>query len=146
MAERTITSANSTFMLTIPGPFPVPVKIQGYAVEAMFDFDMVDVAETRMGADGILSAAYTPKEKTMHIHLQPDSDSVQVFLAWAAYEEAKRDKVAASAGVIIIPSTGKIVTFTKGFLRSAKLVADHKKAQDPLDFVIAWEKVVTAGL
>lgn len=144
MADKTLTSANSTFMLSVPGLFPVPVTIQGYAVENMFDMDAVDRAEARMGADGKLSAGYTPKPRVQHIHIQPDSPSVDVFMAWDAYEANRRDVVKANA-VIMVPATGKVITMTKGFMTSMKPMADHKKVQEPLDFTITWEKVTTAS-
>ena len=55
----TITSANAQVMLNVPGVFPTPVQLAGFAADDAFTQDAYDVAETRMGVDGVLSAGFT---------------------------------------------------------------------------------------
>ena len=65
----TITSANVVFTLSVPLLLPVPQRIQGFAVDDIFDMDDVDATDTMMGVDGILSGGmiYAPKMQNIKL-------------------------------------------------------------------------------
>ena len=142
-APRTITSANAILMLSIPGIFDTPVAIQGFAADAAFDVDSVPTAETAMGVDGKMSAGFIFSLYKQKIHLQADSESVDVFDIWDEAQRSEKDIFFAAAQVTM-KSTGKIYTFTKGVLSNYKPLPDAKKKLEPQDFEITWESVSKA--
>lgn len=135
-----ITSANSQFILTVPGVFPTPQVIQGYAADDAFTQEAFDLMETRMGVDAILSGGYTPTPKRLSVMLQPDSPSFDVFSVWRQEIESQQAALVASA-TIVLPSIGKVFTFTKGFLKNLQAMPSAKKVLDPVPFIIEWESI-----
>lgn len=137
---RTITSANSQFVLTIPDVFPAPVVMQGYAADDAFSVEAFDVAETLMGVDGNMSAGFVPNVKKLTFMLQADSPSLAAIEAWLGAMETAREVIFASA-VIVLPSTQRTYIFTKGVLTNAKKLPDGKKVLQPVPYVITWQDI-----
>lgn len=138
--QRTITSANSIFLLSIPGIFPVPQQLQGFAADAAFAFDSVDPAEVVMGVDGNMSAGYVPYMTPQTISIMPDSPSLVIFETWLATCNTSRDVFFAN-GQISLPSIGRKFTLTKGVLTSAKAAPDAKKVLQAIEYKITWNTV-----
>lgn len=126
-----ITSANAIFTLNVPGVFPSGVTIQGYAADDAFTQAAFDVAETRMGVDGILSAGYTPSPKPLDITLQPDSPSWPFFLQWKLAEEATKSKFV-GAVTIDLPAIGFSFDFGTVWLKNLQGMPSAKKVLDPV--------------
>jgi hypothetical protein len=140
MTEKTITSANSVFTIVIPGLFPVPVQLRGYATDKAFTTDALDIAEVQMGVDGRMTAGYTPMPTKQTITLQADSPSKDLFAILIQAMKTSRE-IFYISGIIILPSTGDSYTLTRGVLTNAKQIADAAKVLQPLDYVITWESV-----
>jgi copper chaperone CopZ len=140
MADKTITSANSTFTLVIPGLFPVPVQLKGYAADKSFMLDANDIAEAVMGVDGIMSAGYTPQPTKMTVTLQADSDSKELFNTLIQATKARRE-VYFMSGVVTVTATGETFALTRGVLTNYKQLPDHAKTLQPQDFVITWQSI-----
>jgi hypothetical protein len=139
----TITAANSEFILTIPLVFSVPQPLDGYATDDAFDSEDVSPAEAKIGVDAKMSAGYTPYLFKQVIHLQADSDAIQVFDDWRQAMDTVRE-VFFAQGKIILPAVGKIVTLTKGVLTRAKPLPDVKKLLEPQSYEVTWQKVTVA--
>lgn len=135
-----ITSTNSTYILTIPGVFPIPQVLQGYATDAAFDTDQSQNAEVVMGVDGKMSAGYVPFITNQTIHLQADSLSVFLFEAWLAAEKAINEKLFA-IGVITLPSVRRTYTLRDGVLTSSNPIASVQRTLQPRDFTISWGSI-----
>lgn len=140
MADTTITSANSVFSLVIPGLFPAPVQLQGYASDKAFATDALDIAEVMMGVDGRMTAGYVPNPTKQTITLQADSPSKDIFAALIQATKTAREVFYISA-TIALPSTGENFTLTRGILTNVKQIPDAQKVLQPMDFVITWESV-----
>lgn len=138
-----ITSANAIFMLAIGTVFPVPQMLQGFATDDAFSTEAVDVAEVKMGVDGILSAGFVFQPIKQGIVLQADSPSVLMFDAWYAAQKAQRDVYFANA-VVRLPSIARSYTLINGVMTSYMPIADSKKTLDPLKYAITWQSVVGA--
>lgn len=138
-----ITSANSIFMLAIATVFPTPQQIQGFATDDAFSTEAVDIAETKMGVDGKLSAGFVFRPIKQSITLQADSLSVLMFDAWYAAQKAQQDVFFANA-VIRLPAISRSYTLINGVMTSYMPIADAKKTLDPLKYAITWESVVGA--
>lgn len=145
MANRTLTSANSTFTLAVTGLYAVPVSIQGYAVDNMFEIDAAEVADVQMGADGKLSGGYTPTPRKLTVHLQADSPSRELFRVWDSAQRNTKDLYTAT-GVITIPSLSETYTLVRGFLQTVNVMPGAKKVLQPTDYVIMFESVITASI
>jgi hypothetical protein len=142
---RTLTSANSVFTLAVPGVFPAPVNLEGYAVDDQFSSEAVDVAETQMGVDGKMSAGFTPFITPITVHLQADSKSIDLFDLWLAAMKATKEVIYGGA-TIAIPSIGKSFVCTKIALKNAKQFPDGKKVLQPQAYVLHCEELVGVPL
>lgn len=143
MAERTLTSANSSFALQITGLFPVPVNIKGYATADMFSTAAVDTSQTMMGADGVFSAGWVPKERPFTFHLQGDSESNDIMDAWIAAEENSREKLPAN-GIVILSGNGRKYAMTRGFLGEHTPMSDAKDVLQPRSYTIKFQSISPA--
>lgn len=137
---KTITSANSKFTVTVPlfglGPF----TLEGYSADAAFAADTVDVAETRVGVDGKMSAAYVPFIVPITVTLEPNSESMTFFENWLGAQQAIRE-VGYAGAVIDIPSIGRSYICTKGALKRITPVPTAQKSLQPVVYAIDWESV-----
>ena len=140
---KTITSANSSFLLAITGLFPAPVALEKYAADDAFTTDPRVTAEVGMGVDGHQFSGFVPNPTKMKIKFSPDSGSVDLFNAWDAAQTAFRDIYTASA-VITLPGNGSKYVLTNGVLVSVKGMPDAKKVLQAQEFEISWESVTKA--
>lgn len=133
-----LTSANAVVMLWIPGIFPAPVPIQGFAADDVFDTDTIESAETLMGVDGILSAGFVFVPVNQNYALQADSPSISFFDLWWTTQQQTRDIYRAN-GLISLRALGKKWTMSRGVLTNYKPLPDAKKLLQPQKFRITWE-------
>ena len=143
MANKTITSVNAIFAISIEGVYDSPIQLQGFAADGIFDTDPLVPAEIVMGLDGHLSGGYTYHPVKQKIHLQADSPSVQVFEDWYNASVAAQDVFKAQA-TITLPGTGKSYVMKNGILTSAKMIPDAKKTLSAHEFEITWESALPA--
>jgi hypothetical protein len=140
-----ITSANAVLMLSIPRLYNTPQQIQGFAVDDIYDIEALEVGETQMGVDGILSAGFVFTPVRQGISLIADSPSVIIFDTWYAAERQIADKYAASA-TINLPGVGKKYAMTRGFLTTYPAISDGKKVLQGRKFVITWQSITMAPM
>jgi hypothetical protein len=140
MSDTTITSANSVFTIVVPGLFPAPVQLRGYATDRAFTTEAVDLAEVQMGVDGRMTAGFVPNPVKQTITLQADSPSKDIFTVLIQAMKTAREVYFVS-GSIALPSTGEAFTLTRGILTNAKQIPDAQKVLQPVDYVITWESV-----
>ena len=136
----TITSANSSGVLTVPGFFPSGVTMEGYSTDASVSLDAFKPAEPRMGVDGHLAAGFIPTPKIVKINLEANSPTRQSLSDLTTAQEIER-KLYTIGMVFTIPSIGRRFTYTKGFLTSTTPMPAGKKVLDPAEFEIQFERV-----
>lgn len=136
-----ITSANVVITLTIPLVFPVPVQLNGFAADDVFDSDDVELGTTVIGVDGIMSGGYVASLTPWNITFQADSPSIPIFEAWIAAETAVMDTFEAQ-GNVTMPSLGRSYQMVKGVLVRGKRMPDAKKMLMPRKFRIDWQSVI----
>ena len=139
----TITSANSSFAIIIPGVYSAPQSIQGYATDDAFTTEAVEKAEVMMGIDGKQSAGYVFNSYKMSITLQADSVSFPIFTNWQLAQDAGREVIGASA-TILIPSISYKFVMSNGYMTRFQPHPEAKKVLAPTKFEISWEKIVGA--
>jgi hypothetical protein len=136
--SRTLTSANSEFVISVPDVFAGPQVIQGYMTDDAFGSEDVSPAEAKIGVDGRKSSGYTPYLVKQTVHIQADSPSIDIFEQWLGALNAVRDDLAADGASIWAPSLGKAYAFTNGTLTRAKIMPDAKKLFDGQSYEITW--------
>jgi hypothetical protein len=138
--DTTITSANSVFTIIVPGLFPAPVQMYGYAVDKAFMVAAADVSETMMGVDGRMSAGFTPTVKEITISLQADSPSRFIFTTMEQAMQTSREIFFITAE-IVLPATNEKYSLIRGVLKNAQKFPAAQKVLQPMDFVTHWESI-----
>ena len=141
----TITSANSVFTMTATGLFPVPVQIQGFAMDKAFLVENADRSETKMGVDGKLSFGYVFTERPVTISLQADSASRDFFSILDQATKTAREVIVVN-GTLTLPSTGESFTLNRGVLKSMKEFPDAQKTLQSVDYMLTFESIDRAVL
>lgn len=143
MAKRTLTTANSSLAMQVAGLYPVPQILAGYSTDDSFATDDVSPAEVQMGVDGRMSAGFVPYPTVMHITLQADSESNDLFDnilgAQVAAREVYRINMTAR-----IQGTGENFALTNGVLTSASPMASSKKVLQARKYTITFESCTKA--
>lgn len=141
MAERTITAADATFVISSADFALAATILEGYAADAAFATDNADTAETSLGVDGKLSAGWVPRSYNQTITLQPDSISRSVFDALVSAQDAART-VFRLNGVINLPGNQFSYSLSRGVLKNYTSMPNAQRVLQPMTFVIEWEKVL----
>src|SRR5665647_330953 len=137
MADRTITSSNAVYMLSISGLFDAPQSLQGFSADDIFTTGALASAETIMGLDGILSGGFVYVPIVQTINLQADSASNDMFDQWWQAQQIAKEVYVANA-VVVLPALNKKWAMTRGFLTSFPPIADAAKTLRPRRFGITW--------
>lgn len=145
MAERTITSADSTFVISSADFALAATVLEGYAADAAFAVDNTDTAETSLGVDGRLSAGWVPRTYNQTVTLQADSPSQAVFEALVAAQDAGRT-VFRLNGVITLPGNQRSYSLSRGVLKNYTAMPAANRTLKPQTFVIEWESVLPVPL
>lgn len=134
---RFLTAADIVIILSAPDVFPAPFQLQGFATDDVFSTETLDIAETMMGVDGVLSGGYVPREIKQRFMLQADSLSIDYFEAIYAAQVAQR-ALYAFTGVFTIPAAEKTYSASRGFLTGYMPTPSIKKVLQPREFSITW--------
>lgn len=137
MAEKTITAANSVFMLSIPELYPIPQRLEGYTADAAFDTDTAEPAEVVMGVDGHMSAGYVPFLTRQTINIMPDSDTSIIFEDWLQAQKTRRE-VLYCFGEITLPNLFRAYTLNKGVMTSVVQIPGVRRVLQGRSFQITW--------
>jgi hypothetical protein len=89
-------------------------------------------------------AGQTPNIKTVTIHLEASSPSVQYLTLLKQAQETNRTIYPVSM-IISIPSIGKRISYSNGVLQSAKDLPDGKKILDPTSWTFHFQDKSVEG-
>lgn len=140
-----ITSANSTIIMRVEGLFPAGVPLMGFATDQSLSQDEITIAETRMGVDGNFVAGWVPSIKPVTIMLEASSPSAGYMLALYQHCEQRRGIYEVSL-VCTIPSILRIITWSKGVLKSGTIFPSNKKVLDPTTWKFEFADMTSIGL
>lgn len=135
-----ITSANAVILLTAPGVFNTPQRLQMFAADNIYEMGAIEAGEFSMGVDGYLSAGKTFVMKEQGYTFQPDSASIAVFNQIFRFEETNITKVPLQ-GITILKSIGLQFVSPKGFLKTYTPMPTAGKILQPMKYSVVWEKV-----
>ncbi len=141
MATRTITSANSTFIITVPGVFVAPQQLQGYSADDMFSVERQTPTEMQQGVDGFAASGFMFQLTKQGIILLPNSPSIDVFDQWWQFMLVARDSFLAQA-VITLPSLAKKFVMVDGSLTGYAPMPGAGRTLKPRDFEVTWNQII----
>lgn len=136
---RSLSSANSTFMLGAVGVFSDLVKIEGYSADSAWKMDDVSLATTTLGVDGSFSSAWIPYMTTMTLQLMPNSSSNDFFERIMSYQDVIQETVELF-GNIQIPSIGRKYALENGVISKMSLIPSAAKTLQAKSVVLIWGK------
>jgi len=137
LGGKSITSANASFNLLIPGVYSSGVLLQNFGVGDMFTSDPQTLTEGRVGVDGNSVGDYVFQRSKMSLHFQANSTSLPVFYNWKAIQDAGPSVIAATAKVIC-PSLALDVNLTDGYLTSLPILPPHRKLAEEVVVELSW--------
>lgn len=140
-----LTAADIVLTLSSPIIFPVPVQIQGFGPDAVFDIDPVQSVEVSMGVDGIMSGGFVFTATQQNIVLQADSLSNDVFEAWWMQMQAAQT-VYEAYGLCVIPALSKKYTLTRGMLTGYPPMPPGGRILGPRRYQITWQRITPSPL
>lgn len=138
-----ITSANSTIMLAVPGVFSAPQPLQQFAADDIFSSDSVAAAEVQMGVDGFLAAGFVFSPVAWSVSLMADSPSNNLFDRWYQANVKAVDTYRCN-GTIWLPSLNKKFDMVNGALTTYRNMPDAGKTLKSRTFVITWQRITPA--
>lgn len=145
MSVGNITDADAIVMLTVENLYSSGVQLQGFSADTAWTAGDAQIAETRMGVDGKLSAGYTPQPRTINISLEASSPSLEVMRN--IVESSQLNKGVYTCNMqITIPAQGKEYTLANGVLQTAHDLNDGKKTLDPSQFTFIFESCKSASI
>lgn len=136
-----ITSANAIVSLSCD---LFSTTLQQFSADTSFEGEDDQVAETRMGVDGMMVAGQVPNIKAVTVHLEASSPSIQFLTLLKQAMETNRT-IYECQMVIAIPSIGKRITYSHGVLQSAKDLPDGKKVLDPTNWTFHFQDKSVEG-
>lgn len=140
-----ITSANAVLTISQPILFPVPVQLQGFAADDIYDFEQVRTLEALMGVDGVLSFGFVFAERLQNITLQADSLSNNVFDTIMTQQIAAKDAYPLN-GTIILEGIQTMFNMTNGGLLMYNPAPAAKRVLQPRRFQVVWNQVFPAPI
>lgn len=138
-----LTGANASIMLSVPGLFSTPQKLQGFSTDDVFDVDQIKLAETLMGVDGMLSGGFVWEATQQTFTLQSDSPSVFVFDQWVAAIKSASDTLTGSATVVLLGISTKW-SCKVGYLTQYPPMPSVGKLIKPRKYTVMWQTVTPA--
>ena len=143
---NSLTACNSTAVILVPAIAPAGHQIQGEFLDNAYGIGDVTNKELKMTLQSTIKGGWIPQLKEVTITLLPNTPSWKFFNDWYQAEEASREVLEATSLVITLPSVGQVVTYTNGFLTTAKVMPDVKKILQEGSFKLTFGKVTIAQI
>jgi hypothetical protein len=145
MANRNITSANASSVLTVEGLFPAGIQLQQFSTDQAVSSDAIQVAETRLGVDGKLVAGYTPGILVVNISLEASSPSTEYLNK--LYDAMVTGKTIFMCSLVsVVPSIKTVFTWLDGVLQTGTPIPAQKKVLDPTLWTFHFETMQRSSL
>jgi hypothetical protein len=141
-----ITSANSSFTISVPDVFGVAQTLEGYATEDAFSQNEVTIGSVVKGVDGISSSAFIPFLIEQTVTFQADSDSITDTMEPWWTQQVANQSVYKASGVLAIPSIGKKYELVAGRLTRITPAPAAGKTLKAMAYQITWDGFVPSPL
>ena len=141
----TLTAANSVIMLIIPGLYPVPQQIEGFAADDVMTMESYQPVETLMGVDGHLSGGWVPVPKPMTISIQAQYQPSR-SPSRPGTRRSRRSREVYTADALITFPRSTSSTPARGLPDRLPAGADVRRILQPRRFQITWESILSAPI
>ena len=145
MNNMTITAANCSLHMTVPGLYDAPVKVEGFSSDAMVQVAQNSPAVTEMGVDGHLSMGWVPTAKEVTISLAADSPSLRLFEDWVTLQETTREVIACNME-FTIPSINRKIVGLRGCMTTCQTHPSASQTLDAATYVFTFESWTPSAL
>lgn len=136
--NMTITSANATVTLRVPGLYESPVTLEGFQTDAIVSPAQVNPVVAEMGADGHMSVGWVPTVKAVTFAFAADSPSRQVMEDWYSTQEALREVMLCEVEAVL-PSVNRKYTGLRGALTAAQPGVNAQQTLRGSSFTVTFE-------
>jgi hypothetical protein len=140
-----ITSANSESRMTIDELYPEGFPLEQFGTDQGIASEDVQLAESRMGVDGKLSAGYVCNVYPVTITFEPISSSV-VYINDLKDAMNKSRRIYRVHLECRLPSLQLVYKFVNGHLENATAFPAIKKTLDPVTFKFVFESLRMEGI
>lgn len=144
--SNSLTATSATAVIFVSSIAPAGHTIQGEFLDNAYAIGDVTNKELKMTLQSVIKGGHIPQMKEVTITLLPNTPSWKFFTDWYQAEEATKSVLECQSLIITLPSIGQIVTYTNGFLTTAKVSPDVKKILQEGSFKLTFGKVVTAEI
>lgn len=132
-----LTSANSTLLLSVPNVYDIAQIVEGFDVDDAFATDGIEIGEDKVGVDGRYSFGFVFSLIPIKVTLQADSPSVQLFTEIFNAEQSLKDKLPVNL-TIEVPSIHRSYVFTNGIVKNWPPFATARKILQPVTFGLSF--------
>lgn len=143
--NKTITSSNAIYMISVSDLFATPIQLQGFSADDIFTTQPLASAETIMGLDGFLSGGFVFVPVIQSVSLQADSASNDFFDQWYQQQQQARELYVAE-GTIILPAVSQKWNMSRGYLTSYPPIPDAARTLRPRRYAITWNMLSAAPI
>lgn len=137
---KSITSANSEYLLLCPAVFAVGQALEQFDSDNAFDTEEVTPVDVKKGVDGFMASGWIPHLTKQTIHFMADSDSIETIDQIFYAQEQQREIIQLNAS-IWLPGPGTVYTCRNGRLTKWKPLPDAKKMLEAQTCEITWDVV-----
>ena len=143
--NRTITSANAVVTIRAQGLYDAPVRLEGFATDAIVNPAQVNSVVAEMGADGHLSFGYTPQPQPVTFSFQADSPSRQIMEDLCSDQRALGEVVIVQVEAVL-PGIGRKYTGTRGAVTAEQPGSPAAQTLQSSQYTITFESWVGSDL
>lgn len=136
-----LTATNAVLMLRVPGVFSSPQQLQGFGADDIFGVEEIELNQTTMGVDGILSGGMVFKPTSQTITLQSDSPSIGIMDTWVQMHYQNQQSYPGSMQVRL-KSLGIKFNLPRGFLAKYPPMPDVGTIVKARKYTINWQRVI----
>lgn len=150
-----ISNANSSLVITprlagalsglLPALAGAGINVQGYSSDDAFATEAVDIAETHIGVDGLMSAGYLPRLNKMSITLSPDSITLPVFNALVGVQDQIKELILLD-GILTLQSINTTFALINGVMSRITPIPPGKKVLNPVSYELTWWQITPAPM
>jgi hypothetical protein len=143
--SKTITSANNTVILNIPGVFGNPIELDKWAADDAFTVEGITTGEVMQGVDGKISRGWVPSLRVFAFTLMADSSSCVDMDTLNSAQQAIKEFYSIAA-TIYMPGPGIQYNCRAGILTKYSPMAEAKKVLQPRKFEITFGRMDPAPM
>lgn len=135
-----ITSANVAAVMTVKDLYPAGFKWEAFSADQAFTVESVQLALTRMGVDGGMSAGYTPQPYPITVVFEPWSPTIE-FIEHIIKSTQTNKRVYWCELAMDIPALDKSFQLVQGTLTNITPVPAIQDVLQPMTYTWSFAEL-----